>query len=84
MIGSLGQNLLLGLAMRFELTPRNEIVTVKDFGHSDYPLDEQTISKAGGCFGTCWDCKTNKSMVLGGVNLQKETPRSGPGRGVLG
>ncbi len=36
-IGSLSQNLLLGVAMRFELTPWNEIVTVKDFRHSEYP-----------------------------------------------
>jgi hypothetical protein len=36
-IDSRGQNLLLGVPMRFELTPRNEIATVKDFRHGEYP-----------------------------------------------
>jgi hypothetical protein len=49
-IGRRCQNLLLGVAMRFELTPRNEIITVKDFRHSEYPLDKQTIRIAGWVF----------------------------------
>ena len=35
-IGGFGQNLLFGVAVRFELTTRDDIVTVKDLRHGEY------------------------------------------------
>lgn len=53
-ISSIGQNLFFGLAMRFEIAPRNEIVTVKDFCHSVYPPRSKGLG-SGWALGECWN-----------------------------
>ena len=49
--------------MRFELTPRDEIVTVKDFRHDEYPL----ISKQLGWRVGVWDMLRLQNRQVNGT-----------------